>query len=258
MSKISEAFRDRKAFVAYLMAGDPAPDKTGEFIRALEKAGADIIEIGIPFSDPIAEGEVIQAANLRALASGATLDGVFGTLRSLKGEISVPLAFMTYLNPILQYGYDAFFARCADCGVSGVIIPDLPLEERDEVAGFTAVHGVDLIPLIAPTSAERVARIARAAEGYVYLVSSLGVTGARRAITGDIPRLVANIRAYTDIPVAVGFGVHRPEQAAELSRDADGVIVGSAIVSIIAEYGRDAAPLLESYVRRMKAAMRSE
>jgi tryptophan synthase alpha chain len=255
MSKISEAFGDNKAFIAYLMAGDPDLNKTKEFISAMEQAGADIIEIGIPFSDPIAEGEVIQAANLRALASGTTLNGIFETLLSLKDETSVPLAFMTYLNPVLQYGYDEFFKHCADCGVSGIIIPDLPFEERDEITGFTEKHGVDLIPLIAPTSEERIAKIAAVAEGYVYLVSSLGVTGARQTITGDIPGLVASIRAHTDVPVAVGFGVHKPEQARELSTEADGVIVGSAIVNLIAEYGADATPRLEDYVRGMKTAM---
>ncbi|MDR2156807.1 MAG: tryptophan synthase subunit alpha [Clostridiales Family XIII bacterium] len=258
MNRISEAFRGHKAFVAYLTAGDPDLGSTRTFIRTLADAGADILEIGLPFSDPIAEGPDIQAAHLRALSSGMTLDKLFGTILSLQGDISVPLVFMTYLNPVLQYGYGAFFARCEECGVEGVIIPDLPFEERGEILDFTQKHNVALIPLIAPTSGGRTAQIAAAAEGYVYLVSSLGVTGARQTITENIPALVAEIRAHTDVPVAVGFGIHKPDQAKEIARHADGVIVGSAIVRLIAEYGADAAPRLSAYVGEMKEAMRRE
>ncbi|MDR2356903.1 MAG: tryptophan synthase subunit alpha, partial [Oscillospiraceae bacterium] len=234
MSKIADAFKGKKAFVAYLMAGDPNLEKTREYILSLERAGADVIEIGIPFSDPIAEGETIQKANLRAFASGATLEGIFETAASLRGEVGVPLLFMTYLNPVFSYGYGAFFKRCAECGVSGVIIPDLPFDESGEVTEYTRANGIELISLIAPTSKERLARIAAGAEGFVYLVSSLGVTGARSEITTDIPSLVAAARERTDIPIAVGFGVHSPEQAARIWESADGVIVGSAIVDIIA------------------------
>ncbi|MCL2351195.1 MAG: tryptophan synthase subunit alpha [Firmicutes bacterium] len=251
MSKISDVFKNKKAFIAYLMGGDPNLAKTKEYILALAGAGADIIEIGMPFSDPIAEGEVIQAANLRAFASGATLDGLFGMTVSLKGEVAVPLMFMGYLNPIFNYGYDRFFARCAECGVCGVIIADLPFEEQGEVLEYSDRHGVELITLVAPTSAERVARVAKNAMGFVYLVSSLGVTGARSEITTDIGALVAEIRRYTDTPVAVGFGVHSPEQARRIRGQADGVIVGSAIVEIIREYGENAAGELERYVREM-------
>jgi tryptophan synthase alpha chain len=249
MSKITDAFKNKKAFVAYLMAGDPSLEKTREYIIALERAGADIIEIGVPFSDPIAEGETIQKANLRAFASGATIDGIFETVSSLRGEIAAPLLFMTYLNPVFSYGYGAFFRRCAECGVSGVIIPDLPFDESGEVTEHTRANGVELISLIAPTSKERTARIAAGAEGYIYLVSSLGVTGARAEITTDIPALVASVREHTDIPIAVGFGVHSPEQAARIWESADGVIVGSAIVDIIAMYGGDAGPRIEEYVK---------
>jgi tryptophan synthase alpha chain len=256
MNKISAAFSGQKAFVAYLMAGDPDLATTREYILTLARSGADVIELGLPFSDPIAEGEVIQEANLRAFAAGTKLEGIFEMVASLRGELAVPLLFMTYLNPIFHYGYDAFFKRAADCGVSGIIIPDLPFEEQAEVLPFTAKHGLDLITLIAPTSAERVARLAQNAQGYIYLVSSLGVTGARSEITTDIAGLVAAVRAHTQLPVAVGFGVHSPAQAHDLTQSADGVIVGSAIVSIIAERGADAAADLADYTRSMKAAMR--
>ncbi|GHU81293.1 tryptophan synthase alpha chain [Clostridia bacterium] len=256
MSKISEAFKSGKAFIPYLMAGDPALDKTREYILAMEKAGADIIEIGIPFSDPIAEGDTIQKANLRAFASGTSLDGIFEMAASLKGEIKIPLLFMTYINPVFNYGRDEFFSRCAECGVSGIIIPDVPFEEREEVLAYTEKHGVELITLIAPTSpAERIGRIAGPARGYIYLVSSMGVTGVRSEISTDIAPIVAEIRRNTDIPVAIGFGISSPEQAREMAAEADGVIVGSAIVNLLEQYGGDAAGHVAEYVRSMKEAL---
>ncbi|MDR3120495.1 MAG: tryptophan synthase subunit alpha [Clostridiales bacterium] len=258
-ARITEVFRAcGKAFIAYLMAGDPDLAQTRASILALARGGADIIELGLPFSDPIAEGETIQAANLRAFASKTELSGIFELARSLKGELSAPLLFMTYLNPVFNFGYDAFFARCAACGVSGIIIPDLPFEEQAEVAVYTKKHGVALITLVAPTSGPRIAKIARGAEGYLYLVSSMGVTGVRGEITTDLPALVAEIRRHTNVPVAIGFGVHSPEQAGALSSLADGVIVGSAIVELIARHAADAPKILEAYARSMKSAMESK
>ena len=256
MSKISDAFMDKKVFIAYLMAGDPTLEKTRGYIIALEKAGVGLIEIGIPFSDPIAEGETIQKANLRAFASGTTIEGIFKMTDSLKKELSAPMLFLSYINPLFNYGYDNFFKRCAECGVSGIIIPDLPFEEQDEVLEHAERHGVELITLIAPTSGERIAKIARRAKGFIYLVSSLGVTGVREEIGGGIQPIVSEIRRHTNTPIAVGFGIHTPEQAGELSRHADGVIVGSAIVSIIAEGGSGTADKIAGYVRSMKAGMK--
>jgi tryptophan synthase alpha chain len=255
MNRIAQAFSGKKAFIAYLMAGDPSLEKTREYIMALDRAGAGIIEVGIPFSDPIAEGEVIQAASLRALRSGATVGGVFETVGSLSGDVSAPILLMTYLNPVFSYGYDAFFRECRKRGVAGVIIPDLPFDERVEARPFAREYGVELISLVAPTSAGRIRRIAEGSEGFVYLVSSLGVTGPRAEITSDITGLVASVRKHTDTPVAVGFGIHTPKQAAEAARCADGVIVGSAIVSIIAEYGDEAGTRLDEYVSRMTRAL---
>lgn len=255
MSNIDQAFKNGKAFIAFVTAGDPSVEKSAEFILALARAGADIIEIGIPFSDPIAEGAVIQQANIRALQGGATIERVFGLVEIARRESAVPLVFLTYLNPVFHYGYRVFFERCAHAGVDGIIIPDLPFEEQGEVRPIAAEHGVDVISLIAPTSKQRIKDIARAASGFLYIVSSLGVTGVRGEITTDLPALVASVKAETPLPVAVGFGIHTPEQAADVSRIADGVIVGSALVRIIEQYREQAAPRLVAYVKAMKEAI---
>jgi tryptophan synthase alpha chain len=256
MSKIQDAFKGKKAFIPYLMAGDPDIERTRAYILTMAAAGADLVEIGIPFSDPIAEGGMIQAANLRAFASHTTLDQIFRMVDSLKGEVSIPLLLMTYVNPVFNRSYETFFAECAACGVSGVILPDLPFEEQGEVRPHARRNGVELISLIAPTSGKRIERIARAAEGYIYLVSSMGVTGVRNEIAAsNVAPLLREIRKYTSVPVAVGFGIHDPRQAAELSQASDGVIVGSAVVNIIAAEKDQASARLGAYVRAMKDAM---
>jgi tryptophan synthase alpha chain len=255
MNNIKSAFSGGKAFIAYIMAGDPSPEKTREYILTMAKAGADIIELGAPFSDPIAEGETIQKANLRAFASGTNIHNTLELAASLKGELTAPLLIMTYVNLLHNYGYEAFFAKCVESGVSGVVLPDLPFEEQSEVAEYAERHGVTIITLIAPTSGERVEQIAKHAQGFIYLVSSMGVTGTRSDISADIPAIAARIKKHTDTPVAIGFGIHSPEQAAEISEIADGVIVGSAIVDIIAKLGGEAGPALEAYVRSMKSAL---
>jgi tryptophan synthase alpha chain len=255
MSRITDAFKGKKAFIAYLMAGDPNLDKTADYILALQEGGADLIEIGIPFSDPIAEGETIQSANLRAFASGTALTGIFEMTLALKGKVNIPLLFMSYVNPIFNYGYDAFFKRCLRCGINGVILPDVPFEEQEEVLPFAKKYGIDIITLIAPTSLQRIENIAKTAEGFIYLVSSMGVTGVRSVISNDIRPIAAAVRERTGTPVAVGFGIHTPEQAAEISGYADGVIVGSAIVNIIAQNSGETAKELTDYVRSMKKGM---
>ena len=255
MNKISEAFSGKKAFVAYLMAGDPNLAVSAEYILTAQKAGADLIEIGIPFSDPVAEGEVIEAAGMRALAAGTRLDGVFDMVASIKNQMHVPMVFMTYLNPVYVYGYERFFARCADIGICGIIIPDMPFEEQGEAKAIAKKHGVEVVTLVAPTSKERVREIAQNAEGFLYLVSSMGVTGVRSEITTDLSAIVADIRKAADIPVAIGFGISTPEQAAQYSAVADGVIVGSAIVRIIANHGKNAHQSLYDYIQAMKSAM---
>jgi len=253
MIKIAEAFRGKKAFIAYLMAGDPDLRTSAEYILTAQEAGADMIEIGIPFSDPIAEGEVIQAASERALRNGTRLDGVFGMVGSIKEKMRIPMVFMTYANPVFVYGYGRFFARCAETGVSGMIIPDMPFEEQAEAKAAAREHGIELVTLVAPTSSKkRIADIAQAAEGFIYVVSSMGVTGVRSEITTDLSAIVSEIKKATDVPVAIGFGISTPEQAKHLSKIADGVIVGSAIVRLIALYGTEAEHALYDYISTMR------
>lgn len=255
MSKIAKAFENGKAFVPFLTVGDPNGDKTVEFVLEMERAGADLVELGIPFSDPTAEGVVIQDANVRALKGGMRLKGVFEVVEKIREKSQIPLVFLTYLNPVFNYGYEAFFAKCQELGVDGMICPDLPYEERGEVEEVAEKYGVDLIALIAPTSEERIQMIAKAAKGYIYIVSSMGVTGVRSKITTDIGKIVDAVRKVTDVPCAIGFGISTPEQAHEMAALSDGAIVGSAIVKIIAQYGEDAAPHVYEYVKAMKDAL---
>jgi tryptophan synthase alpha chain len=262
MSNIAKAFQHTRyagktgaAFIGFVTGGDPTIEKSREFILEMIRAGADLVEIGIPFSDPIAEGPVIQAANIRALAAGATVEKLFSLVESVRTETQVPLVFLTYLNPVYHYGYDAFFRRSQKAGLDGVIIPDLPFEEQGEVRKTAAKYGVDLISLIAPTSETRIRKIAGAASGFLYLVSSLGVTGIRNEIKTDLSLIISAVRKAAALPVAVGFGIHTPAQAAEIGKFADGVIVGSAIVKIVEAHGTDAGKYIYEYVREMKNAV---
>ena len=256
MSKIADAFKNGKAFIPFITAGDPTLDKTKEFILTMEKAGADLIEIGIPFSDPIAEGVVIQEADIRALGSGTTTDKVFNMVRELRQETDIPLVFMTYLNPVFHYGYDKFFSLCQEVNISGIIIPDMPYEEKSECEKKALSYGVEVVSMIAPTSEARIKSIAGEAKGFIYVVSSMGVTGIRTEIKTNLKSILAAIKEVTDVPAAIGFGIHTPEQARKMAEISDGVIVGSAIIKIIAKYGKDAAPYIEEYVRSMKDAIR--
>jgi len=254
MSNIAKAFQNGKAFIGFVTGGDPSIEKTKEFALEMIRAGADLVEIGIPFSDPIAEGPVIQEANIRALSNGATVEKMFSLVQDLRKETKVPIVFLTYLNPVFHYGYDAFFKKASLCGLDGIIIPDLPFEEQAEVREAASQYGVDLISLIAPTSQARIKEIAANASGYIYLVSSMGVTGVRSEITTDLDSIVKTIRSVTKVPVAIGFGIHTPSQAAQMAQMADGVIVGSAIVKIIAEHGEEAGSHVYRYVKEMKEA----
>ncbi|SEK23737.1 tryptophan synthase, alpha chain [Ruminococcus sp. YRD2003] len=256
MSNIASAFKNGKAFIPFITCGDPDLETTGKIVREMAAKGADLIELGIPFSDPTAEGPVIQAANIRALAGGVTTDKIFEFVKELRRDVKIPLVFMTYANVVFSYDAERFMARCCETGVDGIILPDLPFEEKDEFMPVCKQYGVDLISLIAPTSADRIAMIAKEADGFIYIVSSLGVTGVRSQITTDISSIVKVIRENTDVPCAVGFGISTPEQAAKMSEYADGVIVGSAIVRQIAEYGREAAAPVGEFVAKMKAALK--
>ena len=255
MSRIQEAFSHGKAFIPFITCGDPDLQTTAAAVRAMAEAGADLIELGVPFSDPTAEGPVIQAANVRALSAGTTTDKIFDMVRELRQSVAVPMVFMTYANAVFAYGTERFASRAAEIGMDGLILPDVPFEEKADFAPACAAAGLDFISLIAPTSEGRVSMIAREAKGFVYCVSSLGVTGVRGRITTDIGAMVSLVRAANPaIPCAVGFGISTPEQASAMARQADGVIVGSAIVKFIAKYGRGAIPYVRKYVEEMKAA----
>lgn len=256
MSRTASAFESGKAFIAFITCGDPDLETTAAVVRAAAENGADLIELGIPFSDPTAEGPVIQGANLRALKSGVTTDRIFALVRSLRQDVKTPMVFMTYANVVFSYGTERFMAECREAGIDGLILPDLPFEEKGEFLPVCRRYGVDLISLIAPTSENRIAMIAKEAEGFLYIVSSLGVTGARSEIKTDLASIVEVVRENTDIPCAIGFGISTPEQAAQMASIADGAIVGSAIVRLIEEHGRDAAPYVGDYVRAMKEALR--
>ena len=256
MSRINEAFKDKKAFIGFLTAGDPCLEKTIEYILEIEKAGASLIEIGIPFSDPIAEGPVIQEANIRALTNKMTTDKVFEIVKEIRKVSNIPLCLMTYLNPVFHYGYDNFFKKCQEVGIDGIIIPDCPFEESKEVSDICYQYDVDLISMIAPTSKERTLEIAKQARGFIYLVSSMGVTGMRSEITTDLESIVRVVKENTSVPAAIGFGINTPEQAKKYAGMADGVIVGSAIVKIIEKYGENAAEPVYNYVKEMADAVK--
>ena len=255
MNKIASAFANGKAFIPFITCGDPDLETTKACIREMVRNGADLIELGIPFSDPTAEGPVIQGANIRALASGTTTSKIFEMVTELRREISIPMVFMTYANVVFAYGAERFLTACEQVGIDGLILPDLPYEEKDEFLPVCREHHVALISLIAPTSAGRIATIAREAEGFIYLVSSLGVTGTRSEITTDLASIMKVIRGNTSIPCAIGFGISTPEQAAKMAGLSDGAIVGSAIIKILAKYGSGSPKYVGEFVKKMKAGI---
>ena len=256
MSNIAKAFQNGKAFIPFITCGDPDLVTTAAAVRAAVRNGADLIELGIPFSDPTAEGPVIQGANLRALSGGINTDMIFSFVRGLRSDVTVPMVFMTYANVVFSYGAEKFISTCAEIGIDGLILPDIPYEEKEEFLPLCHQYGVDLISLIAPTSENRVGMIAREAEGFIYLVSSLGVTGERSSINTDLSDIVRTIRENTSVPVAVGFGISTPEQARAMASLSDGAIVGSAIVRLLEKHGKDAPEYIGEYVKSMKDAIR--
>ena len=255
MSNISKAFENGKAFIAFITCGDPDEATTEAAVRAAAENGADLIELGIPFSDPTAEGPVIQGANLRALRGGITTDKVFALVKRLRRDVKIPLVFMTYANVVFSYGAERFMSACSKAGIDGLILPDVPFEEREEFLPVCRKYGVDLISMIAPTSQNRIAMIAREAEGFLYIVSSLGVTGARTEIETDLASIISTVRANTKVPCAIGFGISTPAQAAKMSALADGVIVGSAIVKLLEEHGAAAPARIGGFVKTMKQSL---
>lgn len=255
MSNIAKAFENKKAFIAFITCGDPDLETTIKVVKEAADNGADLIELGIPFSDPTAEGPTIQGANLRALTGGVTTDKIFDMVKELRKEVTIPMVFMTYANVVFSYGAEKFIKTCSEIGIDGLILPDLPYEEKEEFHPVCARYGVDLVSLIAPTSENRIAQIARDAEGFIYVVSSLGVTGTRSEIKTDLESIVKAIRASSKVPCAIGFGISKPEQAKKMADISDGAIVGSAIIKIIEKYGKDSPRYVGEYVKSMKQAI---
>jgi len=256
MSNIRKAFENGKAFIPFVTCGYPDLETTGKVIRAMVRNGADLIELGIPFSDPAAEGPVIMEANMRALEGGITTDKIFAFVRDLRREIRIPMVFMTYANVVFSYGAEKFISTCREIEIDGLILPDLPFEEKDEFLPVCRKYGVDLISMVAPTSENRIAMIAREAEGFLYIVSSLGVTGVRSEIKTDLAAITEVVRKNTKTPCAIGFGISTPEQAQKMASISDGAIVGSAIIKLIGKYGKEAPEYVGAYVKSMKDALR--
>lgn len=257
MSNIKAAFENGKAFIAFLTCGDPDLATTEALIKAMAKEGVSLIELGIPFSDPTAEGPVIQNANVRSLSAGTTTDKIFEMVKRVRKDIQIPMVFMTYANVVFSYGIEKFLKKSKEIGMDGMILPDVPFEEKEEFSVLCRKYGLDFISLVAPTSKERIGAIAKEAEGFVYCVSSLGVTGVRSQITSDVEKMVHLVRSVTDIPVAIGFGISTPEQAMDMAKKSDGVIIGSAFVKIIEKYGSDSVSYVCEYVRSVKEALRN-
>lgn len=256
MSNIRKAFEKGKAFIAFITCGDPDLETTDKVVRAAAENGADLIELGIPFSDPTAEGPVIQGANLRALTGGITTDKIFAFVKELRRDVKVPMVFMTYANVVFSYGAEKFISTCREIEIDGLILPDLPFEEKEEFQPLCRQYDINLISLIAPTSENRIAMIAKEAEGFVYIVSSLGVTGTRSEIKTDLASIINVVRENTDVPCAIGFGISTPEQAKKMADISDGAIVGSAIIKLLEKHGKDAPKYVGEYVKSMKNAIR--
>ena len=256
MSRLAQSLArpGHKALIPYLTVGYPSVEATLELVPLLARAGCDAIELGIPFSDPLADGPTIQSASQRALQQGVTPTLCLELARALRGLVSVPLVFMTYYNPVLACGPEAFCAACAEAGVAGLIVPDLPPEEADELAVATLRHGVDLTFLVAPTSSEeRLAFVAQRSRGFLYLVAVSGVTGPRESLPADLPAFAARAKRHSKLPVCVGFGIATPQQARQVAQLADGVIVGSRLIQLMGQ-GEGFAPAL-GFIRELRAAL---
>lgn len=255
MNKILQAFEHGKAFIPFITCGDPSLEITEQLVYAMEKAGADLIELGIPFSDPTAEGPVIQDADLRALSGGVTTDSIFEMVKNIRKNSQIPMVFMTYANVVFSYGTEQFIQKAAGLGMDGLILPDIPYEEKAEFDTVCQKYGIALVSMIAPTSHDRIRMIAKEAQGFLYCVSSLGVTGTRSEITTDVGAMISLVKEVSDVPCAVGFGISTPEQAAEMAKVSDGVIVGSAIVKLCGQYGKECVPYVADFVKSMKDAL---
>lgn len=261
MNRIDEKFASlngKKALITFVTAGDPDLETTEKLVLSMIDSGADIVELGVPFSDPVAEGPVIQTASERSLAGGTTLVKIFALVKSLREKTNAPLLLMMYLNTIYGFGTEKFFQLCVENGIDGVIVPDMPYEERDEIQPTAKKYGIHSISLVAPTSKERIAMIANDASGFLYCVSSTGVTGTRNNFSTNFEEFFATIKQNSKIPCAVGFGISNPEQAKEMSGYCDGVIVGSAIVKIIEQEKQNSIPKVSAFVKSLKEALENQ
>lgn len=249
--------KNKKALITFITAGDPDLSATSAFVRAMEEAGADIIELGIPYSDPIAEGPVIQAASARALKNNIRIDDIFECVREIRKESQIPLVFLLYYNCIFKYGAERFFKACSDAGIDGLIVPDLPYEERKDIQHILDESNVTVITMIAPTSNERIQNIVKDAKGFIYCVSSLGVTGVREDFHSSLDEFTSSVRKHSHVPRAIGFGISTPEQVRKLKDLAEGLIVGSAIVKKVEEAGtcEKAVERIKEYVMTLRAAL---
>jgi len=264
MNRIDQKFQDlkalkRKAFIAFITAGDPDLKTTEELVIAFEKSGVDIIEIGIPFSDPLADGPTIQASFFRALQKGTTVNKILATVKRIRLKTSIPIAFMTSYNPVLRFGEEKFIKACVASGVDGLIVPDLPLEEARNLSRLAKHHDIATIFFVAPTSQDgRIKANTKASSGFVYYVSLTGITGTQKAVARSVIKQVNHIKRFTNKPVCVGFGISTPQQVKEIGSIADGVIVGSAIVKTIDQYktSRNLVPAVSRYVSSLVKALR--
>ena len=256
MSDVRKVFEHGKAFIPFITAADPDLETTEKLLLAIAESGADLIEVGVPFSDPMAEGPVIMAADERALRNNVTSDEIFELVSRVSKRVDCQFAVMTYANLVYSYGIAEYAKAMKEAGFSSLILPDISFEEKNEFSVPVMENGINYISLIAPTSEDRIKTIAADADGFIYVVSSLGVTGMRDRIETDISKMVRMVKAVKDIPCAIGFGISRPDQAYEMAKKSDGVIVGSAIVKIVEKYGRDSVPYVKDFVKSMKDACR--
>jgi tryptophan synthase alpha chain len=259
MNKIDKKFQNlngEKALITFITGGHFGYNTTEKLVLTMEKAGADIIEIGVPFSDPIAEGPVIQRSSMEAISQGATLAGIFDTVKKLREKTDIPILLMLYINSVFGYGKEKFFEKCNEAQIDGVIVPDLPFEEYDEIADTADKHGVYSVRLVTPTSKERIKKIASGAKGFLYCVSSVGVTGMRNSFNTDFEKFFTEIKKHSTAPNCIGFGISNPEQAKKMSGYADGVIVGSAIVKLVSEFGENSIDRVYEFTRAIKDAIK--
>lgn len=255
MNNIENVFKKGKAIIPFIVAGHPSLELTEKLIYALARSGADMIELGMPFSDPVADGPVIQRVYSKVLESGITTDDIFDMLQRTREKIEIPLIIMSYLNPIFVYGVDKFINRCVECGVKGLIIPDIPYEEREELEPFCIENGIDVISLVTPTSKERIALIVKNAKSFIYCVSSPGVTDIPNEFHREINEMITLVRKFNTLPCVADLGISTPEQAKDISQFADGIIIGSAIVSLVADKGDQCIPAVEAHITSIKDAL---